>query len=682
MSTNSESFTSKDKLMFNDSPGSRTVSMLLDDYNDLETLPSRDNRPPETDDQLDDNEISIQLKDAVGKAELRSIPGSIPLSSYPRITTTVGGSTKSVKSGNTNMQTKSSFRYQNSKVRQFMAQSNISQRAGHTIESKKPSSIDGSQQFVPNNMNNEMLSSVEPINIISPVEIDPSSSDPPSQYDGMTVPDAIPGDETLKENSYSGNISPGFEKEEKPNRKFQRAVNMNGEGSSDYSRSKSLDYSFENKNSRNDEKVKSAINIWKYVCVGTLAGAIIMFLVTLSVKFINDSKLPPQQKIQSNDLINAFENSDNRTRDDLLKYFMNKYDLLQNGLKPENITSENEHLMTVQTWLTGPVTGVENNFEKINPEFKNDREIQSLMKADDLKQTFYCLAYAPRGVIEPQCGATQRDILLDIARMSKVTNKIRTYGTQCNQTAMILEAIRQLHVNLTLSMGIWIGEDTFINDKQFDDMRDLLNKYPETMFDSIFVGNEVLYREDKSVDELASLITRVKDHLHSISYERIQVGTSELGSLVNNKILDVCDFVSVNIHPFFSGVSASEGRKWTIHYLKNQVLPLLGNSHDKKVVISEIGWPYTGGEYESAIANYTEMQLFLNDWICEAQNNKIYSIYFEAFDEPWKEIFYDGSQRWETNWGFFDSERQMKKNILIPDCRKDRKAIQASFKLF
>lgn len=137
MSTNSESFTSKDKLMFNDSPGSRTVSMLLDDYNDLETLPSRDNRPPETDDQLDDNEISIQLKDAVGKAELRSIPGSIPLSSYPRITTTVGGSTKSVKSGNTNMQTKSSFRYQNSKVRQFMAQSNISQRAGHTIESKK-----------------------------------------------------------------------------------------------------------------------------------------------------------------------------------------------------------------------------------------------------------------------------------------------------------------------------------------------------------------------------------------------------------------------------------------------------------------------------------------------------------------------------------------------------------------
>ncbi|KAF6007743.1 hypothetical protein HII13_004414 [Brettanomyces bruxellensis] len=169
--------------------------------------------------------------------------------------------------------------------------------------------------------------------------------------------------------------------------------------------------------------------------------------------------------------------------------------------------------------------------------------------------------------------------------MSKVTNKIRTYGTQCNQTAMILEAIRQLHVNLTLSMGIWIGEDTFINDKQFDDMRDLLNKYPETMFDSIFVGNEVLYREDKSVDELAS--------------------TASLRKLAR-----------------------------------------------QKVVISEIGWPYTGGEYESAIANYTEMQLFLNDWICEAQNNKIYSIYFEAFDEPWKEIFDDGSQRWETNWGF------------------------------
>lgn len=669
MSTGLEDLRSKEMLQPNHSSGSRTVSMLLDDYNDLETLPSRDNQQRQSDNDFDNEAmLSVQLKNVAGKAELRNIPGSIPLSSYPNFTVTSKVQTaKSISRDKLNGPEKSLSLHSSLKQSHFVT----------TIDEKgQPESPrDSSQNFVAqSNTSNGPLSSVHPINIISAMDIEPSSSDPSSQQDPSGTSENIPGDETLKE---STNARENHEKEVFLSTDQPRLINTYG-NPSPYMKAENSDYHSDNQSSEANREVKSTINIWKYIYFGTLAGAIVMLLVTASVKFINDFKLSQKQQLESNDFMNAFEHFDNATKGDLLKYFTDKYGLLQTELELENKTSTRRQIGLEQGWLTGPVQGVENNFVKINPKFKNDKEIQSLMESDNLKQTFYCLAYAPRGVIEPQCGANERDILLDVARMSKVTNKIRTYGTQCNQTAMILEAIKELHVNMTVSMGVWIGEDNFVNEKQIQNMRELLLKYPISMFDSIFVGNEVLFREDKSVSELVNLIKNVKDYLLSIGYEKIPVGTSELGSLMNEKIVNACDFISVNIHPFFSGISAGKAKDWTLNYLSNQVLPLLGNSHDKTIVISETGWPYSGGEYENAVANHTEMQLFLSDWICETRRDRIYSIYFEAFDEPWKEIFYEGSQKWETNWGFFDSARQVKKNITIPGtCVKSREVTKA-----
>lgn len=41
---------------------------------------------------------------------------------------------------------------------------------------------------------------------------------------------------------------------------------------------------------------------------------------------------------------------------------------------------------------------------------------------------------------------------------------------------------------------------------------------------------------------------------------------------------------------------------------------------------------------------------------------------FEAFDEPWKHSFDTTYDHWEPYWGLFDSDRNLKDGLVIPDC--------------
>lgn len=54
---------------------------------------------------------------------------------------------------------------------------------------------------------------------------------------------------------------------------------------------------------------------------------------------------------------------------------------------------------------------------------------------------------------------------------------------------------------------------------------------------------------------------------------------------------------------------------------------------------------------------------FLDTYVCQANSNGTQYFYFEAFDEPWKEI-YGGV---EPYWGLFDSDRNLK-SVTIPTC--------------
>lgn len=417
---------------------------------------------------------------------------------------------------------------------------------------------------------------------------------------------------------------------------------------------------------------KVDFNPWKYVCYGLLAATLFIYVITLTFNmFFTNSK--NVIILAEKDIMEYFEKSSNQTRKLLVLQLSEKYNILgesKKQMKEEN--GDRQKITYSPRENDSDIKSIVNNFENINPKYQNDVEVKTMMTEDNLKFMFSGVSYAPENVIEPQCGAKLRDVILDIARLSKITGTVKTYGTQCNQADLILQAIDDLKVNMTLALGVWIGNDENTNQQQIADMRSALSKYPREYFHSIFIGNEVIYRNDRTIEQLLSYVKETKEYLKSLNITNLPVGTSEIGSKITSIMFDDCDFVGANIHPFFGGVDAQFGTRWALDYYYSQLVPLKpANKPNSKLIISEIGWPYQGGEFIRSIAGSWEYQQFLNDWLCttpaEILND---AFFFEAFNEPWKKIWWDSNRTWETEWGFFDSNRSMKKHVYMPDCSK------------
>ena len=309
-----------------------------------------------------------------------------------------------------------------------------------------------------------------------------------------------------------------------------------------------------------------------------------------------------------------------------------------------------------------------NTVNGINPKYKNDQEVVSLMSDKDFFGTiFYGLGYAPRDAMEPRCGVSKREILLDLSLISKVTTRVRNYGMQCNQSDFILDSIQDLQLNMTLAMGVWIGSNETTNSQQITWMKEMLNKYPRDLFECIFIGNEVLFREEQTSKSLSEYIEEARSFAKEIGYNDLPIGTSEIGSLIDKTLLKSCDIIGANVHPFFSGGEVETASQWAFDFVKYQIEPL-NEGYDTEIIITEVGWPYKGGEYEAAVADPKSFQIFLNDWVCDAYENDYGWYYFEAFDEPWKKIFYEDGNKWETEWGLFTKDRNHKRNMLLPNC--------------
>jgi exo-beta-1,3-glucanase (GH17 family) len=59
-------------------------------------------------------------------------------------------------------------------------------------------------------------------------------------------------------------------------------------------------------------------------------------------------------------------------------------------------------------------------------------------KDSRLKQSFWAMAYTPKGSQLPACGNTLEGVIEDIQLMSQLTTRLRLYGSDCNQSALVV----------------------------------------------------------------------------------------------------------------------------------------------------------------------------------------------------------------------------------------------------
>lgn len=309
---------------------------------------------------------------------------------------------------------------------------------------------------------------------------------------------------------------------------------------------------------------------------------------------------------------------------------------------------------------------------------KNSAEIQTLMNNPNLHRVFPGMDYTPMNTQYPDCNTvapSQNNVTRDIAVLSKLTNVVRLYGTDCNQTEMVLHAIDRLDLknDMKVWLGVWQDDNKKTNARQLAQMWDILDKYGADPFKGIIVANEILFRQQMTITELGNLMSSVRTNLTSKGL-KLPVATSDLGNDWTSALAAQSDYVMANVHPFFSGTEASKSAKWTLDFFNTHDGNLI--TDQSKGIIAETGWPTAGGKScgdattcdVGAVASIDGLNEFMDGWVCSSLENKVNYFWFSAFDEPWKVRFNTPGKAWEDQWGLMDVNRNIKKGVKIPDC--------------
>ncbi|MCJ1358295.1 MAG: hypothetical protein MMC33_008294 [Icmadophila ericetorum] len=314
---------------------------------------------------------------------------------------------------------------------------------------------------------------------------------------------------------------------------------------------------------------------------------------------------------------------------------------------------------------------------------KDSAQIKALLNNPSLHKVFPGMDYTPFNAQYPACltdPPSQDNVTMDMAVLSQLTNAVRLYGTDCNQTAMVLQAIDALQLtDMKVWLGVWLDNNATTGARQMAAMYDIIKTYGSDPFEGVIVGNEVLFRKDLTETQLGDVLSGVKSNFTQMNIN-LPVATSDLGSSWTAALASNVDIVMSNIHPFFGGVAASQAASWTWSFWAQFDLPTTAGT-SKRNIISETGWPSAGGNdcgvtgqacpnpTAGAVAGIDEMNTFMDGFVCQSLANNTEYFWFEAFDEPWKIIYDTPGEDWEDKWGLMDpGTRNIKPGLKIPDC--------------
>jgi glucan 1,3-beta-glucosidase len=197
-------------------------------------------------------------------------------------------------------------------------------------------------------------------------------------------------------------------------------------------------------------------------------------------------------------------------------------------------------------------------------------------------------------------------------------------------------------------VGAWLGDDPVVNEKEIEGLIKLAN---EDFVDIAAVGNEVMYRKDLSEDELLDFIDRVKSAIPST----IPVGYVDAYYEFSHRprITQACDVILTNCYPYWEGCPI----EYSFPHMQNMFESAKNAGQNKRVIITETGWPSQGGFLNGAIAsNENAMKYFINaqNW---SENNDVEMFYFSSFDESWK-VEPEGEVG--AYWGVWDKNEKIK----------------------
>ncbi len=196
-------------------------------------------------------------------------------------------------------------------------------------------------------------------------------------------------------------------------------------------------------------------------------------------------------------------------------------------------------------------------------------------------------------------------------------------------------------------VGAWISNDLSQNAKEITNLKKLIG---QGVVDMATVGNEVLFRGELSEEQIIEYLGEVKE----ISGD-IPVGYVDVYFEILNRpnIRNLCDVIMINCYPYWEGAAVNHAGI----YLQEMYQNVKRVVHNKKVIITETGWPSRGNIIKSAIPSPENLMRYfieIDHWQRQAG---VEVFYFSSFDESWK-VHLEG---WAgSSWGLWNEQEEFK----------------------
>lgn len=224
------------------------------------------------------------------------------------------------------------------------------------------------------------------------------------------------------------------------------------------------------------------------------------------------------------------------------------------------------------------------------------------------------------------------------------TEWIRSFS--CVEGNELIPKIAKEHGIKTL-VGAWLGDDF---EKNEEELEALIKLAKEGLVDVAAVGNEVMYREEMSEEELIGYINRVKEALPGIPVGYVDA-YYEFRDRPN--ITEACDVILTNCYPFWEGCHID----YSFVYMKDMFNQAKAAGNGKRVIITETGWPSDGGGFEGSRASQINFLKYFIDAQIWSDEEDIEMFYFSSFDESWK-VGPEGAVG--AYWGLWDKNEKLK----------------------
>ncbi|MBR9845865.1 MAG: glycosyl hydrolase [Algicola sp.] len=247
---------------------------------------------------------------------------------------------------------------------------------------------------------------------------------------------------------------------------------------------------------------------------------------------------------------------------------------------------------------------------------------------------------------EPGDIITEEQVERRVKILKPYTSWIRSFS--CIEGNEHVARIAHKHGIKTM-VGAWLGDNKEENEKEIES---LITLAKEGYVNIAAVGNEVLYRNDLSLEELLQYIKRVKEALSGLD---IPVGYVDAyyEFTLHPELVEISDVILSNCYPYWEGCHIDGA----LHHMQQMFDQATDAAKGKKVIITETGWPSEGGSLKGAFSSEENaMKYFINTQLWATKAN-IEVFYFSSFDESWK-TGNEGDVG--AYWGLWDKHENLK----------------------